>query len=150
MAFWQRRHGPESKKVRVTFTDEVVDLHGNVCSGFGGMGFVSNRKNNRGSEYEIRKTCQCYEVVPEVCRMSEPEDFYARGDAWNNVVKGVQHCGPVQQNSPGFVWVLYVDVMEPCDETHELGAGGAGLTILGDVRDGFVRGLFYFCGEGPY
>ncbi len=102
------------------------------------------RRELRGLTFSV------YEIVPEVCRMSEPEDFYARGDAWKNVVEGVQHCGPVQQNSPGFVWVLYVDVMEPCDETHELGAGGAGLTILGDVRDGFVRGSFYFCGEGPY
>ena len=51
---------------------------------------------------------------------------------------------------PDFVWVVYVDLMEPCDESHELGAGGAGLTIMPDVRSGFISDWYYHCGEGPY
>ncbi|MCY3646729.1 MAG: hypothetical protein OXH07_07130 [Chloroflexi bacterium] len=95
-------------------------------------------------------TFSVYEVVPEVCRMSESEDFYARGNAWDKVVEGVQHCAPVQHNHPDFVWVVYVDLSEACDEPHELGAGGAGLTILPDVESGFVPGSYFSCGEGPY
>ena len=58
--------------------------------------------------------------------MSEPADYYGRGDAWAKVVEGVQHCAPVQHDSPDFVWVVYVDVEEACDEPQELGAGGGG------------------------
>ena len=95
-------------------------------------------------------TFSIYEVVPEVCRMSEPAGFYGRGNAWDNVMAGVQHCGAVQHDSPDFVWVVYVDLSEPCDEPHELGAGGSGLTILPDVESGFVPDWYYHCGEGPY
>ena len=63
---------------------------------------------------------------------------------------GVQHCGAVQYDSQDFVWVVYVDLSEPCDEPHELGAGWAGLTNLPDVESGFVPDWYYHCGEGPY
>ena len=95
-------------------------------------------------------TFSIYEVIPEVCRMSGTADSYARGNAWENVVAGVQHCGSVQHDHPDFVWVVYVDLMEPCDESHELGAGGAGLTIMGAAEGSFDPGWFYYCGEGPY
>ena len=35
-----------------------------------------------------------------------------RGNAWAKVVEGVQHCAPVQHDSPDFAWVVYVDVEE--------------------------------------
>ena len=95
-------------------------------------------------------TFSVYEVIPEVCRMSGTADSHARGNAWENVVAGVQHCGSVQHDHPDFVWVVYVDLMEPCDESHELGAGGAGLTIMTDGRTGFIEDWYYYCGEGPY
>ncbi len=95
-------------------------------------------------------TFSLYEATPEVCRMSEPEDYYVRGNAWANIVEGVQRCAPVQHDSPDFVWVVYADVEEPCDEPQELGAGGPGLTILPDVRSGFSQELYYHCGEGPW
>ena len=56
--------------------------------------------------------------------MSQPADYYGTGHAWDKVVAAVQHCAPVQPDSPDFVWVIYADVKESCDEPHELGRGG--------------------------
>ena len=95
-------------------------------------------------------TFSLYEVTPEECRMSEPADYYGRGNAWAKVVEGVQHCAPVQHHSQDFVWVVYVDVKESCDEPHELGAGGPGLTILQAAEGDFAPGEFYYCDEGPH
>lgn len=101
--------------------------------------------------------------------MSQPEDFYARGNAWEKVVEGVQHCAPVRgwadggtYDAPGSTttWVVYPDVEEACDDVneageyaHELGAGGWGLTLLGrDDVEGVTNqgGEYYYCDEGPY
>ena len=96
-------------------------------------------------------TFSIYEATPEECRMSEPADYYVRGNAWEKVMEGLQPCAPVQHDSPDFIWVVFPIVREPCDEPQELGAGGAGLTImpvnngapvLGEVQDE--------CGEGSY
>ena len=97
-------------------------------------------------------TFSLYEATPEECRMSEPADYYGRGNAWAKVVEGVQHCAPVQHESPDFAWVVYVDVEEACDEPQELGAGGWGLTILPDIKGISSPGkdLYSFCGEGPF
>ena len=97
-------------------------------------------------------TFSLYEATPEECRMSEPAGYYGRGDAWAKVVEGVQHCAPVQHNSPDFVWVIYPDVEESCEEPHELGAGGWGLTILprGDLEGVTNPGPYFHCDEGPY
>lgn len=84
--------------------------------------------------------------------MSEPADYYATGNAWNKVETGVQHCAPVRHHHPDFVFVIYPDVEESCDEPHELGAGGEGLTILhrGDLEGVANPGLYFYCDEGPY
>ena len=89
-----------------------------------------------------------YPIV-ENCRMSRPESFYARGDAWEKVVEGVQHCAPVQGWTDTTVWVIYPDVEEACDEQHELGSGGPGLTILGstDVEGVTEPGEYRYCDE---
>ena len=91
-------------------------------------------------------TFSLHDPIVEHCRMSQPEDFYARGHAWNKVVEGVQHCAPVSgwaaggtHDNPGSTttWVIYPDVEEACDEYHqfgeaghELGRGGWGMTLL--------------------
>ena len=96
-------------------------------------------------------TFSIYEATPEVCRMSEPEAYYESGNAWARVVAGVQPCAPVQHGHPDFVWVIYPDVEEACDEPHELGAGGWGLTILPDIEGITNPGKdFYRCGERSY
>ena len=113
-------------------------------------------------------TFSLHDPIVEDCRLSQPEDFYGRGHAWNKVVEGVQHCAPVgywpggSHEAPGSTttWIIYPDVEEACDEYHqigedghELGRGGWGLTILGrDDVEGVTDpgGQFYFCGEGPY
>ena len=96
-------------------------------------------------------TFSIYETTPEVCRMSEPEAYYESGNAWDRVVEGVQPCAPVQHGHPDFVWVIYPDVEEACDEPHELGAGGWGLTILPDIEGMTNPGKdFYRCGEQSY
>ena len=96
-------------------------------------------------------TFSIYETTPEVCRMSEPEAYYESGNAWARVVEGVQPCAPVQNSHPDFVWVIYPDVEEACDEPHELGAGGWGLTILPDIEGITNPGKdFYRCGEQSY
>ena len=66
-------------------------------------------------------TFQLYSTTPEWCQMSGNADYYSRGHAWEKVMEGVQHCAPVDWDSD-FVWVLYVDVDEACDEPHELGS----------------------------
>ena len=114
-------------------------------------------------------TFSLHDPIVEDCRLSQPEDYYARGHAWNKVVGGVQHCAPVSgwaaggtHDNPGSTstWVIYPDVEEACDEYHqfgeaghELGRGGWGMTLLGrDDVEGVTDpgGQFYFCGEGPY
>ena len=103
-------------------------------------------------------TFSLYQATPEWCQMSEPEDFYAVGHAWNKVLAGVQHCAPVTNGFSDFVWVIYPDVVEDCDEYHrlgedghELGRGGLGLTMLPDLEGLTNPGKkYYFCGEGPY
>ena len=73
-----------------------------------------------------------YSVIPEQCRLPQGEDYYSHGDVWSKVLTDVQSCAPVQHGSSEFVWTLYVDVseLEHCDEPHELGRGGDGLTML--------------------
>ena len=85
----------------------------------------------------------------ENCPMSRPESFYATGNAWEKIVDGVQHCAPVQGWTDTTVWVIYPDVEEACDEDHELGAGGPGLTILGstDVEGVTEPGEYRYCDE---
>ena len=97
-------------------------------------------------------TFQIYNTTPEWCQMSGDSDYYSRGNAWEKVMEGVQHCAPVAWKSGSYVWVLYVDVDEACDEPHELGAGWAGIAMMPgwDLR-GFVNpGGYYECDKGPY
>ena len=91
--------------------------------------------------------------------MSEPEDFYAIGHAWNKVLAAVQHCAPVTGGVSDFVWLIYPDVDEDCNEYHrlgeaghELGRGGVGLAMFGgaDIEGLTNPGRYYYCGEGPY
>ena len=96
-------------------------------------------------------TFSIYETTPEECRMSEPADYYVRGNAWENVMEGLQHCGPVQHNSTEFIWVVFPILSEPCDEPQELGAGAAGLTIMPVNDGGPVLGEVQDeCGEASY
>ena len=97
-------------------------------------------------------TFSLYEAPPEFCWMSEPANYYGTGSAWAKVEAAVQHCAPVKGGHPDFVWVVYVDVHEACDEPHELGAGGLGLTIVArsDLEGLTDPGPYYYCDEGPY
>ena len=97
-------------------------------------------------------TFSLYKATPEVCRMSEPSDYYGTGNAWDKVVEGVQHCAPVQHAHPDFVWAVYADVEESCEEPHELGAGGNGLTISPrwDVEGLANPGPYFYCADGPH
>ena len=104
-------------------------------------------------------TFSLHQATPEHCRMSRPEEFYATGHAWDKVLAAVQHCAPVTEGVSDFVWVIYPDVDEDCDEYHrlgegghELGRGGAGLVMFGgaDLEGITNPGKYYHCGEGPY
>ncbi|MYE08245.1 MAG: hypothetical protein F4Y05_01425 [Acidimicrobiaceae bacterium] len=96
-------------------------------------------------------TFSLYEATPEECRMSEPADYYVRGNAWEKVIEGLQSCAPVQHGTPDFIWVVYPILSEPCDEPQELGAGGWGLTIMPENDGPPVLGLVQDeCGEGSY
>ncbi len=111
-------------------------------------------------------TFSLHDPIVEDCRLSQSEDFYARGHAWQKVVEGVQDCAPVggwaaggTHDAPGSTttWVIYADVEEACDEYHqlgesghELGRGGWGLTIMGRQEGVFDSGPYHYCGEGPY
>ena len=69
-------------------------------------------------------------VRTQSCPMAQPSEYYATGDAWQKVIDGIQHCASVRQLDSHHVWVIYADVKESCDEPHELGRGGGGVTIL--------------------
>ena len=98
------------------------------------------------------RTFSLSSITPEQCRLSENANFYSRGDAWDKVLSGVQHCAPVRGDTSVFAWVIYVDVEEACDEPQELGAGGPGLTILPrwDLEGLANPGPYTECDEGPY
>ena len=89
-------------------------------------------------------------ITPEECRLSENADFYGRGDAWNKVLRGVQHCAPVRGGTSDFGWVIFADVEESCDEPHELGRGGLGLSIMASLDGLAYPKPYYYCDEGPY
>ena len=98
-------------------------------------------------------TFSLYESTPEHCRLPEPEDYYARGNAWEKIQEDVQPCAPVEYGRANFVWVLYVDVEEACGEPHELGAGWNGITMMprNDLEGLTNPGTpYYYCDEGPY
>ncbi len=97
-------------------------------------------------------TFSLYEATPEECRMSQPADYYGTGHAWDKVVAAVQHCAPVQFDSPDFVWVIYPDVEESCEEASELGRGASGLTILhrGDLEGVTNPKPTFYCDIGPF
>ena len=99
-------------------------------------------------------TFSLYQATPEWCQMSESEAFYASGDAWSRVLDGVQHCALVTHGASDFVWIIYVDVYEDCDEypNHELGRGGSGITIVArwDLEGLTNPGEYYYCPEGPF
>ena len=97
-------------------------------------------------------TFSLYDATPEHCRLPEPEDYYARGDAWAKVQDDVQPCAPVEYGRSSFVWVVYVDVDEACDEPQELGRGGNGITMMprGDLEGLTNPGVYFHCAEGPY
>ena len=98
------------------------------------------------------RTFSLYRMTPEQCRLSENADFYGRGDAWDKVLRGVQHCAPVREDTSDFAWVIYVDVDEACGEPHELGRGGPGLAIMPrwDLEGLANPGPYTECDEGPY
>ena len=97
-------------------------------------------------------TFSIYDATPEFCRMSETSDFYSRGNAWDKVVAGVRHCAPVKYGDSDFVWVIYADVEEACDEPQELGRAGASLAIVPrwDLEGLVNPGETHYCEEGPY
>ena len=100
-------------------------------------------------------TFQLYSTTPEWCQMSGDSDYYSHGHVWDKVLEGVQHCAPVAPAEAGnsdFVWVLYVDAEERCDEPYELGRGAWGLTMMPrwDLEGLVNPGEFFECGDGPF
>ena len=97
-------------------------------------------------------TFAIYSVVPEWCQLPRDHDYYSHGDAWEKVLRDVQSCAPVRGDTSRFSWALYVDVSEACGEPHELGRGGAGLTMVPhwDLEGLVNPGEYYYCDEGPY
>ncbi|MCY4653681.1 MAG: Ig-like domain-containing protein [Dehalococcoidia bacterium] len=97
-------------------------------------------------------TFSLHESSPEFCRMSEASDFYAQGNAWDKVVAGVQHCAPVKEGDSEYVWIIYADVEEACDDHEDLGAGAPSLTIVPrwDLEGLANPGEYWYCADGPY
>ena len=97
-------------------------------------------------------TFSIYSVVPEWCQLPREHDYYSHGNAWEKVLRDVQSCAPVRGDTSWFSWALYVDVYEACGEPHELGRGGAGLTMVArwDLEGLVNPGDYYYCDEGPY
>ena len=102
-------------------------------------------------------TFQLYDATPEWCQMSEDSEYYSHADdIWAEVLEDVQHCAPaagVGQMSD-FIWVLYVDAEEACDDySAALGAGWWGLTLLGGIdlnRMANGGGTWEYCDIGAY
>ena len=98
-------------------------------------------------------TFSIYDTTPEQCQLSEAADHFDQ-DPWNKVVEGLQHCAPVQANTSTFVWVVYPDLDQICDQRGILGRGGPGLTILhSNGLEGLIGNrMVHFspCGRGPH
>ena len=97
-------------------------------------------------------TFDVYSVVPEWCPLPQVHEYYDHGDVWEKVLADIQSCAPVEGDTERFTWVLYVDVEERCGEPHELGRGGAGLTMMGrGDLDGLSNpGPYSACDGGPW
>ena len=98
-------------------------------------------------------TFSIHDTTPEQCQMSESSDHFDQ-DPWNKVVEGLQHCAPVQANTSTFVWVVYPDLDQICDQRGILGRAGPGLTILhSNGLEGLIGNrMVHFspCGRGPH
>ena len=93
-------------------------------------------------------TFSLYESTPEHCRLPEPEDYYVReGDAWPKVQEDVQPCAPVENGRSSFVWVVYTDLSEMCDD-HGFGVGWNGIASMArtDLVGLAQAGTRYHCG----
>ena len=74
-------------------------------------------------------TFRLHEDFLEQCPLPNPADSYARTGGWGRTIADLQPCAPVQFPSRWYVWVIYVDTPFNCTD-RELGAGGAGVTIM--------------------
>ena len=93
-------------------------------------------------------TFSLYESTPEHCRLPEPEDYYVRGgDAWPKVQEDVQAYAPVENGRSSFVWVVYTDLSEMCDD-HGFGVGWNGIASMArtDLVGLAQAGTRYHCG----
>ena len=129
---------PANREFRADYSDGIASAIVNVQSWF--------RQQLDGLTFAI---CS---VTPEWCQLPRDEGYYSRGNARAKVLRDVQSCAPVRENTTRFTWVLYVDVAEDCGEPHELGAGWAGLAMVPrwDLEGLVNPGPVYYCGEGPY
>ena len=119
---WHPNVAPEDRPFRPEYSEAISKAIVNVQSWY--------RDQLGGPTFEL------YSTTPEWCQMSGDSDYYSHGDIWAKVTEGVQHCAPVAGAPAGlsdFVWVLYVDAKERCDDFRDqLGAGGWGLTLIGN------------------
>ena len=129
---------PANREFRADYSDGIASAIVDVQSWF--------RQQLDGLTFAI------YSVTPEWCQLPRDEGYYSRGNAWAKVLRDVQSCAPVRENTTRFTWVLYVDVAEDCGEPHELGASWAGLAIVPrwDLEGLVNPGPVYYCGEGPH
>ena len=98
-------------------------------------------------------TFSLYDVTPQHCPLEMPADFYVP-NSWDKILRGVQHCAPVEGFTSEFVWVVYADVGSECNDPYSVGRGGPGLTMVGrDDLEGLVGNRLSFydeCGRGPF
>lgn len=77
--------------------------------------------------------------TPQVCALEEAAAFYEGEHGWGRVLAGLDDCAPPPEHySRRYVWAIYVDAEYDCEGGGELGAGGAGITI---VHRGDLEGL---------
>lgn len=75
------------------------------------------------------KTFHLHTAQPEPCALPHDSAYYLMG-SWTKVLADVQGCAPVGYASPTVTWVLYVDVLDSCNDPGRLGAGTLGITML--------------------
>ena len=99
------------------------------------------------------KTFTLNNPAVETCTLPKVASAYYKNTR-DLLLEDIKTCVPVKKSDPNFVWVVYADVDEECNNNTRLGVGflGEGLTVMGrpDVQGMAGQASVKFPCDGPY